>query len=39
MTWVIDSTVLLNVGKADALWIIEQGLVDPKRVIERLESR
>jgi|SRR5215217_1722095 len=38
MTWVIDSTVVLNFGKAESLWIVDQALIETKMVVEEVKA-
>lgn len=38
MRWVIDSTVLLNFGKTETLWIANRALVDPKMIVEEVRA-
>jgi predicted nucleic acid-binding protein len=36
MTWVLDTTVVLYFGRLEALWVIQQGLTDPKTVVDEV---
>jgi predicted nucleic acid-binding protein len=33
MTWVLDSTVVLNFGRFEALWVVDRALLDHKVVV------
>lgn len=38
MTWVIDSTVLLNFGKLGTLWIADRALLESKVIVEEVQA-